>query len=87
MRFGKMKRNLKNNTMIDNFYESTLEKIIIKNKSEISKNGFPSLYKNVENQYVLSNGRRIDIFSWEVFDNIFYCKIFELKRGDITAVS
>ena len=65
--------------MKNDFLEKTLEDIIFENKDVISERGFPSLYKNTERQYQI-NSKRIDLFSYEEVDNVFYFKIFELKR-------
>ena len=68
--------------MENDFLEKTLESIIFENKDNIWEKGFPILYKNTERQYQIDS-RRIDLFSYEEIDDVFYFKIFELKRGVI----
>jgi hypothetical protein len=71
--------------MSNDFFEKTLEQIIIQNQKFIHKKGFPRLLDNTHSQFQLPSGGKIDILSFaidETYDSISY-KIFELKRETI----
>lgn len=69
--------------MIMEFLERDLEDIIIENKHHIHERGLCKLYSNVVRQFALPNRTIVDLFSWEVVDNVCYCQVFELKRNVI----
>lgn len=69
--------------MPSDFLEKTLEEMVFFNQEEAINRGFPEFYKNTKNQFRLPSGKIIDIFSFEIIDDVFYCKIFELKRDQI----
>lgn len=71
--------------MANDFFEKTLEQIIIQNQAVIHKKGFPKLLDNTHSQFQLPSGGKIDILSFaidETYDSVSY-KIFELKRETI----
>lgn len=66
------------------FLEKTLETIIHESYDECIKRGFPELYANRKRQFNVPDIGFIDIFSFEIRDDILYCKIIELKREKLT---
>jgi len=66
--------------MQSNFLEKDLEDIIIDNIPNIYERGFPKLYANVIRQFHTISNRRIDIFAFEIVNNILYAQIIELKK-------
>lgn len=72
---------------MNDFFEKTLEDIIIQNKEECIKRGFTSFLKHTENQFLLPNGAIIDILSFEINESVLYAKIFELKRECLTVAA
>lgn len=64
-------------------YESTLEGMIINNIGFVQMRGFPELHSTINRQFLLPTGKVCDIFSYELKDNTFNCKILELKRGEL----
>ena|ERR1700760_201336 len=65
------------------FLETTLEQIIFTHKDNIHEYGLPKLFKNTERQFRLPSGKIIDLFSFEIKENIVHCLIFELKKENI----
>lgn len=62
------------------FLEKTLEEIVFENKDTVKDRGFMSFYQHTFRQYYLPSGKKIDIFSYEIVDNILYFRIVELKK-------
>ena len=72
--------------MANDFFEKTLEEIIIQNKDVISQKGFPLLLDNTIPQFRLPSGKFIDIISFSISDDgHISVKIFELKREVINS--
>lgn len=67
-----------------NTYESTLEDMVINNIEFVRSRGFPEVYDKTNHQVSLPNGKICDIVSYEVIGGCLSCKIFELKRGELT---
>ena len=67
------------------FLERDLEDIIMDNLESVANRGLTcKFYKNTERQFTVSNlNNRIDIFSYEIIDDILHCIIFELKRNEL----
>jgi len=72
---------------MNDFFEKTLEDIIIRNKEECVKRGFPNFYKLTFRQFSLPSGAIIDLISFEENNKVFNCKIFELKRETVNLSS
>lgn len=68
---------------MEGFTEKTIEDIIMTNLEKVVDRGFPTFYSNVKRQYRLPSGLIMDIFTWEVVDDVLYFKIIELKRRKI----
>jgi hypothetical protein len=67
-----------------NFLEKNLEDIIFENKTNLESRGLVNLfYEKTKRQVILPNGKKIDILTWEVRDNIIYARIIELKKDTI----
>lgn len=61
--------------IMNDFFEKTLEDIIIQNKDECIKRGFPSFYEITGRQCLLPSGSIVDIFSLEIpSENTIRCK-------------
>src|SRR5579871_3922858 len=72
---------------MNDFLEKTLEDIIYDHKEIIHERGFSKFYKNTERQFRLPNGQIIDLFTFEIMDDILYFKIIELKRLELNLSS
>ena len=70
--------------MPSDFLEQNLETIVYENQKECVKRGFPEFYENVKRQVRLPTGKIMDIFSFEIRNEIMFCKIFELKKEEIS---
>lgn len=68
--------------MVNSFLEKDLEDIIFENKNIIHERGFTLNYENLERQYVTRNGI-IDLYNFEIKENIAYLTIIELKKDNI----
>lgn len=64
--------------------EKNLETMIFKNRHTIHERGFIKFYANTERQFRLPNGLIIDIFTYEVIDDVLFFKIIELKVTAMT---
>lgn len=69
--------------MSNDFFEKTLEEIIITNPETISRKGFPKLLENNIRQFQLPSGKIIDILSYKAEGECVAFKVFELKRDII----
>jgi RecB family endonuclease NucS len=68
--------------MPNDFFEKTLETIIMENQDIVVEKGFPAFYKHTHRQFILPNGCKLDILSYEITaDAVLKCKIIELKRA------
>lgn len=68
--------------MNNDFFEKTLEQIIIQNQKIIHQKGFPQLLEHNISQFILPSGCKIDILSFSIdttLEGISF-KVFELKR-------
>lgn len=70
--------------MSNDFFEKTLEEIIVQNKEIISQKGFPSLLENTVPQFRLPSGKYIDILTFSINEEYISAKVIELKREVIT---
>lgn len=73
--------------MVNDFLEKTLEEIIFEHKDIIHEKGFIKFYEKTFRQFYLPSGRKIDIFSFQIKEDILYFKIVELKRECLTIES
>lgn len=64
--------------------EKSLETMIYEYRETIFERGFVHFYKNTERQFRLPCNFIIDLFTYEVKDNVLYYKIIELKKAELT---
>ena len=64
-------------------HEIVLEDMIYDNQEFVQQRGFPVLYKNNFRQFPIGTFV-CDIISYEMEGGLFKCKIFELKRGQLS---
>jgi len=64
---------------MNDFFEKTLEDIVFEKRDTIHERGLDIFYKNSIRQFYLL-GKRIDILTWEINDDILYARIIEFKR-------
>jgi hypothetical protein len=69
--------------MPSDFLEKKLEDLIFENRKSISSRGLDIFYPNAVRQLRIPEGLILDIFTWEIRDEILYGRIIELKREDI----
>jgi len=64
-----------------NFLEKNLEDIIFENKELLSDRGLVNIfYKNTKRQVIMPFGRKIDMLTWGIVDDVIYARIIELKK-------
>lgn len=63
--------------------EEQLESFIYENRNRIHEKGLPKFYEHTIRQFVLPNKKKIDLFSFEIKEDVFYCRIFELKKEQV----
>lgn len=64
---------------MNEFFEKTLEEIVFDKRETIHEKGLDIFYKHAERQVCL-RGKRIDILTWEIVDNVIFARIIEFKR-------
>lgn len=70
--------------MPENFWEATLESMIMDSPDVVQVRRFPQIYKVLKNQFRLPTGKICDIITFEIVDNRLSVKIFELKREELS---
>ncbi len=60
--------------------EEQLESFIYDNRDKIHEKGLPKFYQNTIRQFRLPNNKIIDLFTYEVKDNVLYFRVIELKK-------
>lgn len=65
------------------FTEEQLESLIFDNKDKVHEKGLPKFYKHTIRQFILPSKKIIDLFTFEVRDDVLYFRIIELKRDMI----
>lgn len=68
---------------MNDFFENTLESIILNDKEEAVNRGFPSFLSETKSQFRLKSGKIIDIITCDR-GILFKGKLFELKRDVVT---
>lgn len=63
--------------------EKQLEDLIFDNRQSMADRGLCPFYAYTERQYKLPSGRIIDLFTFEIKDDILYAKIVELKKDEL----
>ena len=61
------------------FYEKTLEEIIFEKIEMVADKGLNIFYKNTVRQLKVDK-YIFDMFTWEIKDDILFCRIIELKK-------
>jgi hypothetical protein len=69
--------------VMNDFFEKTLEDIVFEKRDTVHERGLDIFYKNAERQFYVS-GKKIDILTWEISDDIFYARIIEFKRDQLS---
>lgn len=69
--------------MPNDFLERTLEDIVFERRDNVHEKGLPIFYKNAARQVRLRCGKVMDIFTWEINENILTARIIEFKREEI----
>jgi len=68
--------------IMNDFFEKTLEEIVFDRRNTIHERGLDIFYKNAERQVYL-DGKKIDILTWEIANDVIYARIIEFKREKV----
>lgn len=65
------------------FLENDLEAIIFENRQALHSRGLPPFFSKICRQFTLPSGKRMDIFSFEIYNNELYFSVWELKKDQV----
>lgn len=63
--------------------EEQLESFIYDNRNKIHERGLPKFYAHTIRQFRLSDKKIIDLFTFEIIEDVLYFRIIELKKDFI----
>lgn len=67
---------------MNTFFEKKLEQIVFEQRKIAHTKGLDIFYENAERQVYLS-GKKVDILTWEIKEEVIYARIIEFKREKV----